>query len=305
MLDTILVPLDGSPISERVIPAIEPLARGLGAPVTLIHVVGLPSMPADVAAEHRGYLEEVQGQEMLRARGYLGALKGRLQAGGIEADTAVLQGRPAEMIVSYAHSQGVGVIAMSTHGRSGVGRWVIGSVADRVLHLAVLPVLLIRAAEAEKETPPAPVFQKILLPADGSPESERAIPFARHLAERLDLEVVVARVIPTVSFAFTEPYPFGGAEMAVGLWTALEKDAAEYLDRTVDALRAGGLRVQGALLRGDPAAELVNLAARTPGALVVMSTHGRAGVERLVLGSVADRLVRDSHSPVLLTRQPD
>ncbi|MBM2826015.1 MAG: UspA domain protein [Dehalococcoidia bacterium] len=300
MLHSILVPLDGSDISEQIIPVVERLATGLKASVTLIHVVDTTLPSTKIEADHRDQLQRIVEEEKGRARDYLLTIEARLREQGIATSSEVIAGYPAEMLVSHAHTQSMGLIAMSTHGRSGFGRWLVGSVADRVLRTSSIPVLFFHPKEEKASS--GPRLRRILLPLDGSPLAEQSIPFAVLLAKAMDLTLVLVRVAPSYPFYFSDSYSLSGAELMVEAWEALEKEASDYLSRILNGLQQNDLILGSRVFRGDPATKIIDLAKEFEDNIVVMSTHGRSGLNRSILGSVADKVVRNSGSPVLLIR---
>lgn len=159
MYRRILLPLDGSTFAERAWPHALAIAKAAGSELHLLTVVPLLDNPQMAVVDlypmyvYRSYLMDQQ-EEMRRLQAdvhaYLQGLCQRSQAAGVAAEAVVRFGQPAEEILSYAHQAGCDLIVMSTHGRSGLGRWVYGSVADKVLRGADIPVLLVRAHEGEK-----------------------------------------------------------------------------------------------------------------------------------------------------------
>ena len=301
MLEHVLVPLDSSKLSEQILLYIGHIAKNMHSRMTLLHVVDTDALPHLPGNRYKELTEQLLEREKDLARRYLSALRDRIGANEEAVSCEVIPGSPAEAIVSFAHSQGIDLIAMSTHGRSGLNRWFMGSVADKVLHAATVPLLLFRPQNGN--APQVPQIQTILLPLDGSPLAESASPMAEFLAKSLALKVLVARAVPTYVFPFGDPYTFDGSAYTAELLELATKDAADYLDKTVDGLRLKGLKAERCLLlQGDTAGQLIDLAGRTTNVLVVMSTRGRSGLGRWVLGSVADRVVRGSGCPVLLIR---
>lgn len=150
----ILLPLDGSSLGEAALPYVEELASVTGAEVVLFHVVNpRPELGlVDGYSPELGQMAEAQVSQALEAaREYLGRIRDRLADRGITARCEVEIGSPADRVVAYASEANVDLVAMSTHGRSGIGRWLLGSVADEVLHAANRPVMLVRGTGAEKE----------------------------------------------------------------------------------------------------------------------------------------------------------
>ena len=301
MLEHILVPLDSSKLSEQILPYLGHIVKSVHSRMTLLHVVDTEALPRLPGNKYQELTEQLLEREKDLARRYLSALRDRIGANEEAVSCEVIPGSPAEAIVSFAHSQGINLIAMTTHGRSGLNRWFMGSVADKVLHAATVPLLLFRPQNGN--APQVPQIQTILLPLDGSPLAESASPMAEFLAKSLALKVLVARAVPTYVFPFGDPYTFDGSAYTAELLELATKDAADYLDKTVDGLRLKGLKAERCLLlQGDIAGQLIDLTGRTTNVLVVMSTRGRSGLGRWVLGSVADRVVRGSGCPVLLIR---
>lgn len=301
MLEHILVPLDSSKLSEGILPYIGHIARSVHGRMTLLHVVDTDALPHLPGNRYKELAAQLLEREKDLARRYLSAIRDHMGANEEAVSCEVIPGSPAEAIVSFAHTQGIGLIAMSTHGRSGLNRWFMGSVANKVLHAATVPLLLFRPQNGN--APQVPQIQTVLLPLDGSPMAESATPVAEFLAKSLALKVLVARAVPTYAFPFSDPYTFGGPAYSAEILELATKDAADYLDKTVNDLRLKGVRAERCLLpQGDTAGQLIDLASRTTNVLVVMSTRGRSGLGRWVLGSVADRVVRGSGCPVLLVR---
>lgn len=145
MFDKILVTLDGSSLAEKVLPYVEQIAAKFDSEIILLHVVTIPAISASPEAN---IIEDEKIAEQ-HAQEYLERIDYRLTQAGLKARPVIVKGKPAEGIVDYAELEKVDLIAMSTHGRSGLGRWVFGSVAERVLRGAGCPVLLIRAKEEE------------------------------------------------------------------------------------------------------------------------------------------------------------
>jgi nucleotide-binding universal stress UspA family protein len=215
-------------------------------------------------------------------------------------------GNPAGKIVELAAAQPDILIAMATHGYSGLQRWLLGSVAEKVLHLATNPLLLVRpkgenSGEARLST--------VLVPLDGSELAEKVLPTVTGVAIGLKLKAVLVRVLGRIFFEPPEPVlPVFGTHIPnqKEIWAEASAAATEYLDEKVAQLRAAGLAdVSSVLIDGSAegaAGGILDLARKTPDTLVAMSTHGRSGLGRWVIGSVTERVVRHSSNPVLVIR---
>ena len=309
MYARILVPVDGSSLSEQVLPYVQQLGLGLSIPVTLMTVVE-PSPPS--IGLHLG--PSSQEQDTVRHRAdhavaYLNSLADAFRSDGVTVSTLTPSGAPAQEIVQEAEREADTLIAMSGHGRSGVARWWLGSVADRVLHTTDAPLLVIRFHEGERPTH-AEGFSRVVVPVDGSPRAEEILPHVAHITKALGIAVDLVRVVPTWNEYLAMAAPstnYGTASLdTASLDEAFrynEEEANGYLDRVrEDLLKQGVGPVETHSLRGDPASSIIDVANESPDRLVAMTTHGRSGVGRWVLGSVADRVVRNSGDPVLVVR---
>lgn len=285
MYSKILVPLDGSPLAEQILPYVRLLAGTGQIAVELLWVNDF-----ETAARARG-----SGQEYLRqtiAR-YLSALK---QIEPMEAD-----GQPAELIVQRAAAAPSCLIAMATHGMSGMRRWLIGSVASKVAQSAENPLLLVRPSE-NADPARAVEFNTMFVPLDGSGLAETALRFAVPLAKELKVAVQLLRVysVPSQAYVVADGMIAQGSAQ---FREVIHQEAESYLGGKVDALRAEGLgRVSGTALQADPASEIIDIAAKSTNSIIVMSTHGRSGMGRWLLGSVAEKVIQHSQTPVLLIR---
>jgi nucleotide-binding universal stress UspA family protein len=287
MYRKILVPLDGSKLAEQILPLAQSFAQATQASVELLRVNDPERMTA--------YAPALQGGE------YLDEVVKKYFTPATRVDKTEGVGHPAMIIVERASSDPACLIAMATHGMSGIRRWLIGSVASKVAHTAANPLLLIRPAE--RAEPAAPFELKtIFVPLDGSGLAERALRPAVELAKRIKCEIHLMRMytLPANAYVLADGVIGQGAAQ---YRDAMQQEAATYLDGKVQGLRADGLdRVMATAIEGDPASEIIDIGVKTPNSLIVMSTHGRSGVGRWVLGSVAEKVIQHSGAPVLLIR---
>jgi nucleotide-binding universal stress UspA family protein len=150
MFNKILVPLDGSELAECVFPYVEDIAKLRNSRVEAAFVVEHYDMPFYGAVVYdEENLKEIEQSAKKGAEYYIGTVQKRLMAKGIDTEAVVLEGKIADTLVDYATSNGFDLIVMATHGRSGLARWVVGSVADKILHYSTVPVLLIRSGNRE------------------------------------------------------------------------------------------------------------------------------------------------------------
>jgi nucleotide-binding universal stress UspA family protein len=288
MYHRILVPLDGSELAELALAPAALLARRFHAQLWLVHVLA----PVPLAA---GASVRLAGTAVDQAQDYLQDVQRRLEADGLAVRAIVRWGDPAGEILATAQEGHADLIAMATHGRGGLGRWMIGSVADRVVRTATIPVLVVpaRAAAAARQ----PGFRRLLVPLDGSALAEEALPHALLIARMFNATVELLSVVPRSDLtAYPESW-FPDLE-----YEALKAQRQRYLDDLGARLQQRGLRIETALEAGDVPETIVRIAQSRAADLIVMATHGRGGIMRWVLGSVAAKLLAAAPVPLLLVR---
>jgi len=298
MYHRILVPLDTSELAEVALPYAEQMAGRLGSEITLMSVSH--SAGEKEQRVFRSYIQETVAVTKERANRYLEKPTGQ----DVKVESAILVGNPAEEIVDYAERENIDVIVMATHGRSGIGRWALGSVADKVLRATERPVVLIRAKGARSDMLKKGVFKRALVPLDGSKESEAVIPYIEELASMLGAEVTLLQVLAVVYHVYISgdapaQVPYTEEEMK-----PLKASAESYLEKAGSGLRGKGVTPKCQVRVGAAGHEIIRLADEIGADIVAMSTHGRSGVGRLVFGSVAEKVVRTGNTPVLLVRTP-
>ena len=291
MYEKILVPLDCSELAEMALPYAEELAVRLGSEVTLLCV----REPADI---HSPRLYECYLQDVVR-RTKEEAVKGlgKLTAKEIEVKPVVLSGDPAETIVDYADKEKSGLVIMVTHGRSGVGRWLVGSVADKVIRATQQPVALIRATGVRPVVQKKGILKNMLVPLDGSKTGETALPYAEELATRLKAGITLLRVF--------DPGYWTSHMALVEQVESMRASARDYIEKMAAQLQKKGIAAKAEFQQArttDVAEEIIRVADEISADLVVMSTHGESGVSRWVFGSVAERVLKGGSTPLMLVR---
>ncbi len=297
MFQRMLVTLDGSKLAEGVLPYAAALAKIFDAWITLLSVVPHEET-AEGGEKRRKYLQEVEERSGATIREYLHRVESRLKNEGVNVDIAIQTGNVPRTIVKYAEDGHCDLVAIATRGRSGIARWMMGSVADHVLQSTSTPLLLIKPEDQDKEWSTAAIAS-LLVPLDGSPLAESVIPFIEELALKSSVEVVLIQTLPTMSQLYLgiEPQAF-----PTDVMQAVEESATTYLTGLVERLKAKGIRARWESPMGDPGAAVVDFAKKLEDSIVVMSTRGRTGFSRWILGSVADKVVRGAAGPVLLMR---
>lgn len=299
-LRTVLVPLDGSTLAEEALPVAGALVCRAGATIHLVTVqtplvppgaeFGLGDIAADVAADAR---DDIQV--------YLAMMTAKLaRVRGVHTVSAVLVGLPVQRLAEYAKAKAIDLIVMTTHGRGGFSRFWLGSVADQLIRQVRAPVLLLRHGSRSEDA----AFRHITVALDGSPASEQV------LAPTIALGSLAADAYYTLVRVVEPPAPM---VTPVGLYPSYSDDqsldqlqaaAARYLEDVAEQLRASGLPVETRVLVGGVAEQVVRFAEQGHSQLIVVGTRGARGMDRLVLGSVADKVVRSAVQPVLVVPAP-
>jgi nucleotide-binding universal stress UspA family protein len=296
MYSKVLVALDGSQLSESILPHARKLVEKLTLPVELLEVIDYDTlMPDNVDPKQDAMVAE----RKIKILEYLNNLAATFH-GQSRRDCIVEVGHPEEVIVDHAAAVPDTLIAMTTHGRSGIRRWVLGSVAEKVLHASRNPLLLFRSV-APTTPPQEAALKSILVPLDGSRLAESVLPHASELCRKLDIELILVRVFNLPNLYYDESYVPDER-----IWELVRNEARDYLEAKVKELNSQGLRkVAAVLLEGFAEEQIIAAARERHASLIAICTHGRSGVRRFVMGSVADRVVRHSGEPVLVIRAPN
>jgi nucleotide-binding universal stress UspA family protein len=274
MPQPILVPLDGSDLAEQALPYAEALARSK-CELILLEVGDDPN-------------------DEFRLLGRHGDSCARLET---------VVGDPAGQILEVAEELGAGTIVMTTHGRGAIGRWALGSVADAVSRRSSIPVMLIRPDEENPQVI-APPIKRLVVPLEGSDRAEQALPTAAALAEQLQVPVHLITVVGSTNGVSLRIAT--AAVDAVLLQECLDESRAEaeaLLAGYADRLRSEGITCSWEVLHGSPYFSIAD--AVHEGDVIVMASHGREGVARWLVGSVAEKLVREGPVPVILVPSSD
>jgi nucleotide-binding universal stress UspA family protein len=288
--------LDGSKTAEKVLPYAHTLAYGLKLPVELLGVVDIAELAAHLSAGKARYMDAMVESELKSSKEYLVRIAKTFKDAAVAC--AVEKGRADEVIIEQAAADKATLIMMATHGRSGLNRWLLGSVAEKILRATANPLLLVRAGD-EAEPGGDASIKSVIVPLDGSELAEAVLPTVFELAEALNLEVMLLRGydLPASAYYGTEDYLPNYDEIK----ERIKEAAVEYLNGKVATLKAKGLdKVFSTAVEGSAAEEIIRYARGCPGALVAMCTHGRSGVRRWVLGSVTEKVVRHCGDPVLV-----
>jgi nucleotide-binding universal stress UspA family protein len=312
MLTRILVPLDGSTLAESILPQVVELAALRRGEILLLRVAHAHGLPGSSAVEALvGVLDE--------ARAYLDRIEARLLRHDLPVRTAVRYGQPVEEILDHALASGADLIAMSTHGRSGVRRVMLGSVAEAIVRRAGIPILLLRVTRdaltgvAAADSPPAPrafepqppvTIRHILCPVDMAPTTPFVLESAGVVAARFGAALTVLHIVyDPLDAASAYPAGFQATHpplerLREEMLRCAERELALLMHKTLEAVPYARMVVTaGAAYR-----EIIRFTRTHDVDLIVMGTRGRTGLGRLLVGSTAEQVVRTAPCPVLSLR---
>lgn len=264
----VLVPVDGSPVAEGVLATMHSLRSVGPLRATLLRVI-LPDESAEPALK------------------YLEVVRAGLEKQGVPVETKTEWGRPAREILYASRGSGFNLIAMTTHGRTGLRRAFLGSVAEEVLRHSEVPMLVVRQGARSG------AWKRIVVPLDGSSLAEKILPEAMRLARAFGSEIDLLRVTPSAVVQMT----------AAGHGGPLpEEDPMPYLRGLCDRLAKDGVTARAVARKGDAASEICRHAKELGAGAILVATHGRSGLKRMMMGSVAEHVLRAAPCPVYVLR---
>jgi nucleotide-binding universal stress UspA family protein len=311
MYRSILVPLDGSAFGEHALPLAIGLARRANAILRLVHVHNPLAVTYSEAAVV--YDSALERELKLREETYLEDLAARVRStAGVTARVVLLEGPVAPMIQAAVAGTESQLVVMTTHGRGPFARVWLGSVADELVRSLPVPLLLVRPGEDAPDLARDVALRHLLLPLDGSALAEAMLEPALALGALADADYTLLRVIKPVL-----PNAWGAEGAALNariqamraqieeMQHALHRDAQSYLDAVAQRLRERSFRVHTKVaVESHPAVAILSEAVPPAIDAVALETHGRHGLPRLFLGSVADKVIRGASVPVLVHRPP-
>jgi len=301
-MDRILVPLDGSEFAETALSTAGTLAQRFGARLSLASVVSdLPPVP--LAAGDGQIISRWFEEEEARANQYLEEVRTRIAPSGVESEGWVRSGPVARTVDALASEQEAELIVLTTHGRGAWQRAWLGSVADALIRRGGTPILLLREKDASR-TWAGGIPRKVVVPLDGSEKGEVALEAVRPLLQpgtsRVELVLVMHEPFPLATTYLPHTITDGN------LLDTRKKRAQDYLDQIAAKLIAEGIEAVGeVIVASDPARGILDHLEGAHADLVCIATRGRGGAARLVLGSVADKVIRGAAAPVLVSRRTE
>ena len=285
MYQKILVTLDGSELAERAIHYATTIARRVNGEIIVFSV----------------FEREIYEENLMRV--YLEKKAEELQALGLKATVAIGYGEAADGIVNFSEKNDIDLIVMCTHGRSGITRWITGSISSKVIQESYTPLLLIKTGAMQTEFL-AEELCEILVPLDGSKYSEAALPYATNIANKLNCEIVLLRVNNATELSsYLDPEFIPGWELYLAqAMPDIQDGLQNYLLEAKKRLEAEGFSVRSEFAFGRAADEIIKYAESHDINLIVMTTHGRSGFSHWAYGGVAYKLIHGTSKPTLLIR---
>jgi nucleotide-binding universal stress UspA family protein len=302
MFDPILVPLDGSQLAECVLPHIDAIARCFDAEITLLRI-----MEKNQASPTVQLFDLINWQiSKTKAALYLEKIKAQFQASGLRARTTVLEGLVAESITEFSQSQGMKLIILSSHGRSGVSQWGISSVAQKIILSAPTSVLIVRAHQYgahSGELSETTVYQRILVPLDGSQRAEYVLPIITQLAHFHKSQVHLVQVVQTPELARQMPPAHEDIELSNRVVARNREEAIRYLEQVKSRSYLEGIDVKTHLITSDNAAvALHGLVEQEHIDMVALNAHGHSGRNQWPYGSMVINFVLYGKVPLLIVQ---
>lgn len=299
MIRSLLVPLDGSVFSEYALPFALGIAKRACAAVQLLQV----HVPLDdysvLPAPHSDPEERIKEQEWA----YLDHIMHRwqLRVPDVKMSTLLLEGLPSEVLLEETRK--ADLVVMSTHGRGPASRFWLGSLADALVRAVAVPLMLLRPDEQPSSDALASPFHHLMIPLDGSDLAEQALKPALQLGRLMEAKYTLLRVVKPVIMLDPNPGWPAMTDLNEKMTRQTLDEAQGYLDRIAALLRGQGLTVQTrTVLHTHPAEAILQEAKEQRADLLSLATHGRGGIRRLLLGSVADKVLRGSSIPMLVCR---
>ena len=312
MFTKALVPLDNTETSEGIIPLVTQIAQGLDMGVVLATAINPDHSPGALFDRIRGGMggppsptaEAVSGPSQENAerdaRSRLDELASGISQSGVSVESAVGFGPASETIIRMAADSDCDLIAMSTRGRGVLSSGLLGSVTYRTMHESPVPVLAVTPERAGRHRTAEGRISTVVVPLDGSELAETALPYAVALCRGMDMEMVLLHVIPANESVYSDGND--GGQDASDSREEMDAMARMYLNGIVRRLEDEGLDARMSVHEGRPSTVITAVARGTEPSMIAMASHGRSGMSRLLMGSVAEAVVRESGEPVLMVR---
>lgn len=295
MFQHILVPLDGSVLAEGILVHVQAIAHIEAPRVTLLRVLD-PSSQA-----RPGVVDPFDWQiQKAEARTYLQQIAGRMEAAGFTPEIVLLEGNAAESVIEYAQTSQADLIALSSHGRSGISSWNISSVVQKIIQRARRSILLVRAYQAAPYAAQEARYRRILLPVDGSQRAEVVIPVAVELARNQEAELHIVHIVQKPEIPHRTPLTLEDLDLVNRITERKRVEAMKYMD---DLKQRLGMDVETSVVESESVIRSLHLYEEDVAAdLVLLSAHGSSGETRWPYGSVTFSFITYGTTPLLIVQ---
>jgi nucleotide-binding universal stress UspA family protein len=302
MFDPILVPLDGSQLAECVLPHVVAIAQSFNAEITLLRI--LEKNQAGPSAQ----LFDLLNWQINKTKAvlYLEKTKARFQEAGLRARASVREGLEAEGIIEYAQNQGMKLIILSSHGRNGLTQWGISNVTQKIILGSQTSLLIVRAHQSgvqPAELSKTPLYQRVLVPLDGSQRAENVLPIITHLAQFHKAQIHLVQVLQTPEMARQMPPTREDIDLSNRVVARNQEEAGRYLEQVKSRSYLEGIAVQTHLITSENAAvALHQLAEQEQIELLTLSAHGYSGNRQWPYGSMVNNFIMYGKIPLLIVQ---
>lgn len=291
MFDRILVPLDGSGLARQVFPAVVDLSKAFDSEVVLVGVCEPET--SEYGKECRLYLNNEAEQ-----------LRKNMAGSAANIKSVVLTGRPAEQITDYAAKNKNSLIIVSSHGRSGIVPWSLGSTVQKLLNKVGVPLIIVRVKEVPEESDKTGLFSRILMPLDGSEKGEAALPYVLELTRKLESEVILLRIVEPGRHVHSGIGGVSYIRFKDKDINSMKMSAQEYLNGVASKFAGTKAILKSEVGVGDAAKEIIKFANEKGCRLIAMASHGHSGIEIWMYGSITHKILQGSNQSVWLVLSP-
>ena len=296
MFNRILLPMDRSPLAERVLPHAVAVARAFASQVTLVHVMDSPQR-----ANWRRAVDPLNWRiKKAEAESYLGDLVLRLQKTGVSTEKQILEGYAAERIVEYSRKTDVPLIMLSSHGQSGLSGWNVSSVVQKIILRAHTSIMIVRAYQPALPDVTGLRYRRLLVPVDGSQRAESVLPMASTLARSHEAQILLAHIVRRPEMPRRTPPTDEDVELADRIVERNRAEAIQYLDQLRS--RLSGETQARVLISDHVAATLHELVDQEKIDLVLLTAHGYSALTRWPYGSVVISFITYGTTPLLIVQ---
>jgi nucleotide-binding universal stress UspA family protein len=297
MINHILIPLDGSALAECVLPHVTAIAQAFNARISLLHIVDLPH---EIRDEH-GIDPLDWCLKRREAEVYLGNISSRLRGADLTVHDVIMDGSAARCIIDFAQNTDVDLIALSTHGQSGLSGWNISSVVQKIIQRSFKSTLLVRAFQSFTIDSAQIHYKRLFVGLDCSTRAEYILPVAIRLAQFYNAQLILATVIRKSELVYRLPPSHADIELAARIADRNYRNACHYFEQLHSQFSLLGIDLQSRLVVSDNmTASLHDMVEQENPDLVMLVAHGYSGERRWPYGSIATSFITNGATALLI-----